>query len=335
MSKNKYGFNFLWMFSKMDENAPPKAPALDELDFMAEYSFNFVRIPTDYRFWTKNFDYKNPDESVFENYIDKYLEECTKRNLHMCLNIHRAPGYCINRNDLEKHSLWTDGEAQDGFAFLWEYFAKRYKGISNEKLSFDLLNEPPSEGEYGCTRKNHAEVMRNTIAAIRAIDPGREIVLDGMGGGHQAIPELADTGTIHSGRGYTPFEVSHYKAGWVKLDWDNMPPPVYPGIGWNNKLWNREAIAEAYKPWRDVEDMGVKIHMGEFGCFNKTPNDIAIRWLTDLMDVWKEFGWGYAMWNFKGNFGIIDHGREGARYEKIKGFNVDRDLFDLMLSNRV
>jgi len=62
---------------------------------------------------------------------------------------------------------------------------------------------------------------------------------------------------------------------------------------------------------------------------------MAVRWLTDLMDVWKELGWGYAMWNFKGAFGIVDHGREGARYEKIKGFNVDRDLLDLMLNCRV
>jgi len=41
------------------------------------------------------------------------------------------------------------------------------------------------------------------------------------------------------------------------------------------------------------------------------------------------------MWNFKGAFGIVDHGRENARYEKIKGFNVDRDLLDLMLNCRV
>jgi len=333
MDKNKYGFNFLWMFSKWDANVAPAAPALDELDFIAEYGFNFVRIPTDYRFWTKNFDYKNPDESIFENYIDKYLEECTKRGLHMSLNIHRAPGYCINRNDLEKHNLWTDKEAQDGFAFLWEYFAKRYKGICNAHLSFDLLNEPPSEGEYGCTRANHAEVMRNTIAAIRAIDPGREIVLDGMGGGHLAIPELADTGTIHSGRGYTPFEVSHHKAEWVD-GWEKMSLPEYPGEIYG-KMWDCKALAEAYEEWRIVEAMGVKIHMGEFGCYNKTPNDIAVRWLTDLMSVWKEFGWGYAMWNLKGPFGIIDHGRKGARYEKIKGFNVDRDLLDLMLNCRV
>jgi len=77
------------------------------------------------------------------------------------------------------------------------------------------------------------------------------------------------------------------------------------------------------------------VHIGEFGCYNKTPNDVALRWLTDLFDVYREFKWGYALWNFKGAFGIVDHGRENARYEKMDGFNVDVDLLDLMKNSRV
>jgi len=334
MSQTKYGFNFLWMFSKWDDATPPQAPALDELDFIAEQGFNFVRIPTDYRFWTKDFDYQNPDESIFENYIDVYLEECRKRGLHMSLNIHRGPGYCINLNDLEKHSLWTDIEAQDGFSFLWQHFAKRYKGITSKELSFDLINEPPDIGQYGCTRETHAAVIRRTIADIRKVDPDREIVIDGLGGGGVAIPELSDTGAIHSGRGYAPFTVSHHKAEWVE-GWVDMVPHVYPGEDQWGEMWDRAAIEDYYKEWREVEAKGVKIHMGEFGCYNRTPNDIAVRWLTDLMSIWRDYGWGYAMWNFKGAFGIVDHGRENARYEKLNGFNVDRDLLDLMLNCRV
>jgi len=329
----KYGFNFLWMFAKFQEDMAPLPPNLAELDFIADYGFNFVRVPTDYRFWTKDFDYKNPDESIFENFLDKYLEACTQRALHMSLNIHRAPGYCINRNDLEKHNLWTDETAQDAFIFLWETFAKRYKGIDSTRLSFDLVNEPPNIGQYGCTREIHEKLMRRVITAIKAVDPDREIVIDGLEGGHTAMPELADAGVIHSGRGYQPFRVSHHKAEWCP-GWESMPEPVYPGI-LDGKVWNRSTLVEAYSAWRDVEAKGAKIHMGEFGCYNKTPHDVALRWLGDLMACWKDFGWGYAMWNLKGNFGIIDHGREGARYEKIKGFNVDRDMLDLMLNNRV
>ena len=325
----KYGFNMLWMFSYHGQE--PGKPDLKQLDFIAKRGFNFIRIPTDYNFWTKDFDYKNPDEKVFDN-IDLYFKECKQRNLHMCLNLHRAPGYCINANDREKHNLWTDEAAQEGFIYLWEYFAKKYKGVPSIELSFDLLNEPPGIGQYEFTRDKHEYVMRKTIKAIRDIDPDREIVLDGIGGGGIAIPELADADVIHSGRGYAPFEVSHYKATWCgDIKWVD---PVYPGI-MNGKEWNKDALREYYKPWIEVEKKGVEVHIGEFGCFNKTPNDVALRWLGDLMSVFKENGWGYSLWNFDGSFGIINHGRPGAEYTQIDGFNVDKALMDIMLENMI
>ncbi|MDR2569557.1 MAG: cellulase family glycosylhydrolase, partial [Oscillospiraceae bacterium] len=164
-----YGFNMLYMFSKNYKNEP--APVDEkELDFIAKHGFNYIRIPMDYRFWTKDFNYFEPDEQAFD-LIDGYYETCKKHGLHVCLNMHRAPGYCINGNHLEKHNLWKDEEAFEGFLFLWEGFAKRYKGISPSEMSFDLLNEPPSVGQYGFTRKIHAKIMRDVIKGIKEIDP--------------------------------------------------------------------------------------------------------------------------------------------------------------------
>jgi len=196
----RYGFNFQWMFSWH----PGKTPVpVDQyaLDFLAEYGFDFVRIPTDYRFWTQDFDYFHPNETVW-SHIDSYLDACKQRDMHLSLNAHRVPGYCINGNNLEKHNLWQDEIAQDAFVFQWGKFAERYKGVSNDYLSFDLVNEPPNINQYGMTRDIHEAVIRRTVAAIHAIDPEREIVIDGLEVGHVAMPELADLGVIHSGRGY-------------------------------------------------------------------------------------------------------------------------------------
>ncbi|HEY0734093.1 MAG TPA: cellulase family glycosylhydrolase [Herpetosiphonaceae bacterium] len=327
-----YGFNFLWMFIWEPERQP-QPPDERALDFMAATGFNFVRVPSDYRFWTKDFDYFHPDESVFA-YFDRYLDACRDRGLQMSLNLHRGPGYCINRNDLERHNLWLDPVAQDAFVFTWENFARRYQGVSSDHLSFDLLNEPPGIEQYGMTRENHAALIRRTVAAIRAIDPQREIVIDGLGGGNIAMPELADLGVIHSGRGYQPMPVSHHQAEW----WDGhqqAPDPIYPGLVWYGHTWNRDTLRAFYQPWREVEAAGARVHIGEFGCYNKTPNDVALRWFADLFSVFKEFGWGYALWNFAGDFGIVEHGRPGARYEQLHGYNVDRDLLDLLLESRV
>ena len=148
------------------------------------------------------------------------------------------------------------------------------------------------------------------------------------------MPELANLGVIHSGRGYHPMPVTHHKASW----WSGhtrAPKPRYPGLLWQGRIWNRAALRRVYRPWREVEQRGAKIHIGEFGCFNRTPNDIATRWLSDLLSVYQEFGWGYAMWNFDGPFGIIGHGRPGAPLEFVSGYQVDRALLDLMLESRV
>jgi endoglucanase len=328
----RYGFNFQWLFSWHPGRTPPP-PDERALDFLADYGFNFVRIPTDYRFWTTNFYYFHPDESVFEN-IDRYLDACSARNLHMSLNQHRAPGYCINGNDLERHNLWLDIEAQDAFVFLWETFARRYKGISSDSLSFDLINEPPDIGQYGLTRENHAVLIRRTVAAIRAIDPQREIVIDGLGGGHLAMPELADLGVIHSGRGYQPMTVSHWGANWWE-GWKVANGPMYPDGEWYGVRWNKETLRQFYQPWREVQAAGAPVHIGEFGCYNQTPNDIALRWFTDLFALYREFGWGYGLWEFEGAFGIINHGRPDTVYENLHGYNVDRALLDLMLNSRI
>lgn len=327
-----YGFNFQWMCSWFPNQKPEP---VDEraLDFLAQFGFNFARIPLDYRFWTNNFDYFQPDETVWKT-IDQYVNACQVRGIHMSLNLHRAPGFCTNRNDLERHNLWRDEIAQQAFVFLWEAFACRYRDVPAEFLSFDLVNEPPNPGEYGMTRDNHAALIQRTVAAIRAIDPDREIIIDGLGGGYLSMPELASLGVTHSTRGYHPMPVTHHQASW----WSghtHAPAPKYPGLIWQGFWWNRTTLRWCYRPWRDVERRGAKIHVGELGCFKHTPNEVAMRWYADLLSIFKKFRWGYAMWNFQGPFGIIEHGRPGARLECISGYQVDRALLDLMLEGRV
>jgi hypothetical protein len=128
--------------------------------------------------------------------------------------------------------------------------------------------------------------------------------------------------------------VTHHQAAW----WGGharAPRPKYPGLIWQGRFWNRAALRSLYRAWRKVESCGVEIHIGELGCFKHTPNEIAMRWYADLLGVFREFGWGYALWNFRGAFGIVEHGRPGAKYECVAGYHVDRALLDLILENRV
>jgi len=184
------------------------------------------------------------------------------------------------------------------------------------------------------TRENHEAIIRRTVAAIHQIDPQRGIVIDGLEAGNLPVLELADLPAVQSGRGYQPMPVTHYEAGWWPPS-QGLPFPKYPGTEWAGKIWDREALRVHYQPWRDLEARGVGVHVGEFGCYNKTPQDVALRWFSDLLSVFKEFGWGYALWNFEGPFGIVNHGRTGARSTAYKGFQVDMAMFELYLESRL
>ncbi len=77
--------------------------------------------------------------------IDKVVEWGKKYGVHVCLNLHRAPGYCVNASSLPANQdidLWTNPEAQEAFVNHWAYFANRYRDVPWEDLSFNLVNEP-------------------------------------------------------------------------------------------------------------------------------------------------------------------------------------------------
>jgi hypothetical protein len=112
-----------------------------------------------------------------------------------------------------------------------------------------------------------------------------------------------------------------------------MPVPTYP-CEYNGTWWNRDSLYEFYGPWREVQAAGRPIHIGEFGCYRYTDNQVALAWFRDLFDIFREANWGYSLWEFEGSFGIAGHGRPGSKYETIEGFEIDRDLLDLMVSSR-
>lgn len=329
-----YGFNAQWAFQRSESEFPQ--PANERmLDFMAENSFNFLRIPIDYRYWMEPL---KPDGQMkiyhnFLNHIEKYIEKAVSRNIHVSVNLHRAPGYVITGWETEATNLWSESVAQVAFETLWRLAAEFFKDRYPTMVSFDLVNEPPDIGQRGFTRDIHQKVIRDVHFLIREIDPNRIIVINGLAGGHLAMPELSDLDAVHSGRGYQPMLVSHYKAEW----WDGsrgMPVPTYP-CNYDGKDWNRETLWEFYEPWRQVQAAGRPIHIGEFGCYKYTDNQVALPWFRDLFGIFKQSNWGYSMWEFEGAFGIANHGRPNTKYESLHGFQIDRELLDLMLESRV
>lgn len=456
------GFNLLEKFIWKG-----KRESFHEEDFrwIHELGFNFVRLPMDYRGWIQDGNWEKFDEESLRQ-IDQAVQWGEKYDIHVCLNFHRAPGYTVAR-PAEVRDLWTDPEAQRVCALHWATFARRYRGIPNERLSFNLLNEPAD-----IHHQKFVVVMRRLIDAIRAVDPDRLIICDGLKWGQQPVPEFADLKVAAATRGYTPSEISHYGATWVNST--SFPYPEWPRyVGSNGLLhgpwkknlakplvidgpfptdteitvrvgivstkaqfqitaddkvvlekdfvcaggqgeWKKAIYQEQWKtwqnlydrdytasipaetkqvtlrvtegdwlevrritlsgspskasvscdqrygsapgslrwdgvnlagavkqdgewlwtemiePWKAAEARGVGIVVGEWGCYNQTPHDVVMRWAEDNLKNWQRAEWGWALWNFRGPFGILDSDRKDITPEDFHGHALDRKLLDLL-----
>ena len=208
------GFNLLDYFGAN----PPRGNSKDltkEDDFrwMADWGFDFVRIPMAYPRYirfdrTKDVtprEVLNFDEKVIDE-IEKLVQLANKYQLHVSLNLHRAPGYCVNAGFNEPYNLWKDEEAQQAFYAHWEMWAKRFKNYSKAQISFDLVNEPSMRedmnDQFGARTSVpgavYRKVAQTAAETIRKYNPDRLVVADGNDVGASVIPEIADLNIAQS-----------------------------------------------------------------------------------------------------------------------------------------
>ena len=312
------GFNLLEKF-----NAANDRPFL-ESDFalMAEWGFNFARLPLSYLCWSSPDHWLEMNQAALKE-IDQAVEYGRQYGIHVNINLHRAPGYCVNP-PAEPRSIWKDADALDACCTHWAMFAQRYKGISNRQVSFDLLNEPPVIEDA-----LYLPVLKALTGAIRQVDPTRLIIADGSEYGRKPLNGFADLRVGGSTRGYDPFQLTHWKAEWAENS-DTWPVPTWPYRDSTGR-WDKERLqAERIAPWKTLETWGVGVHVGEWGVYNRTPHDIALRWMHDVLAAWQEAGWGWALWNLRGDFGPLDSKRVDVKYENFRGHKLDRAMLDML-----
>jgi endoglucanase len=349
------GFNLLEKFIASNANKP-----FEESDFeiMAKLGFDFVRLPMSYLCWTDESNWRNLQEDKLKE-IDQAVTFGNQYGVHVSLNFHRGPGYSVDRSKEEPFNLWRDEEARMAFNFHWKHFAERYKGIPNRAVSFNLLNEPATltnERNSIVTEATYVEVVKGAAEAIRSVDPNRLIIADGLWWGRDPVPGLVNLNIAQSTRGYEPMQVSHFGASWVYGS-EAWPEPSWPlnqfegaELRWASPVlqdhykekmkswgipldmeWNKERLKlQLIDPWKKLQQQNVGVHVGEFGAFNNTPHKVVLSWFRDMLSLWKEAGWGWAMWNFRGGFGVLDSERKDVKYENYSGHKLDREMLELI-----
>ncbi len=364
-----YGFNLLEYFSTDPDwmkYFPHKNDGMfleDDFRWIRDWGFNWVRLPMDYRFWTAP-DLFTIEEKRVEP-IDRAIRLGEKYGIHVNVCLHRAPGLCILDTmdekltgiavTKEKTNVFDDAHTFDAFVHQWTFFAGRYKGISSQKLSFNLVNEPvalPTEAElaeitkHGPVKttdlfnaaflqrhaKDYTRLAKASADAIRAQDPQRLVVTDGYPGAGEPIPDLFGTGMMQSCHTYNPIQLTHHNCEWARgILTGSEPMPTWPlKDGQGKVICDRATLETNFEPWGKLVAQGVPIHFGEMGCYKHTPPEVVLAWFNDTLDVLGELNSGWALWNFRGPFGVLDTERAGTKFEDWQGHKLDRPLLTLL-----
>ncbi len=122
--------------------------------------------------------------------IDDVAQWAKRYGIFLILDMHVTPGgqspqpYCAGG----RNSLWTDATEQTRFVALWAEIARRYHDRP-EVAAYELMNEPgsPQKKTPGLLRA----IDQRAIDAIRAVDPGKVIVVGGDNG--SGPQDLTDT----------------------------------------------------------------------------------------------------------------------------------------------
>lgn len=334
------GFNLLGMFCSEEStrNLGRSPGYYEEKDFktIAAWGFDYVRLPLSYRIWSSVNDPYTVDEEKLRP-LDDAVEYAMKYNISLTLGFHRIPGYCVNEDEPtgEPYNLWRDEEAKKAAEFQWKVLAERYKEVPASALSFNIINEPPGY----VSPITVTAVTHRLCNAIREVSPERPIMIDGISFGR--CPPLDsmlvyEKNCGYACRGYLPSNITHYGAEWSDDSKRYLPKwpdgGVYDCIGGATTHYGAEEIDRLYDVWAaHAEIFNVGVVCGEMGCYNKTPHDVTLRWFEDELKLLKKHNIGYALWNFKGAFGVVNSGREDVDYVTVDGYKTDKKLLELLL----
>jgi hypothetical protein len=113
-------------------------------------------------------------------------------------------------------------------------------------------------------------------------------------------------------------------------------PPRRDLQRWKGVFVDRKWLENWMKPWFEFrKETGSLIHCGELGTYAlKVPRQTQLNWFRDVLGILKENKVGWAQWNFRGSFGIINTGREEFHSEILpNGDRLDRQMLEILRKN--
>ena len=199
-------------------------------------------------------------------WVDQCVAWCRAAGIYVLLDMHAAPGGQTGQNiDDSAHDrpeLFEDGHWRRELLALWVLLAQRY-AAEPCVMGYDLLNEPLCS-QFAQYNAQLLPLYRALIAAIRAVDPRRMIVLEG----------------------------THWSTDFRVFDGLSRAEAQQNLVLQFHKYWN-EPDRDSLRPYCETaQRLGVPLYAGESG-----ENNLA--WYTSAFPLYEREGIGWCFWSYK------------------------------------
>lgn len=238
----------------------------EDIDSMAAWGFNAIRLPMHYNLFTLPIDQEPaPGQDTwlpkgFEM-VDQLLDWCEANRMYLILDLHAAPGgqgkdAGISDYDSSKPSLWESAENRRKTVALWKKLAERY---ATEPWigGYDLLNET----NWTMSGNSMLRTLYNQIVTeIRTVDKNHLIFIEG---------------------------------NWFANDFTGLTPPFDTNMAYSfHKYWSYNDLGSIQGYLNMRNQYNVPLWMGEAG-ENSNP------WFTSAISLFEKNKIGWAWWPYK------------------------------------
>ena len=332
----KRGINAsMWFAQSRDYSAARTDRYTDAADIalMAKLGFDNVRLSIDAAPLEQYPLGKDGLNADFLSRLDKAVDAMLADGLAVQIDLHPEDSY--------KQQLRTSNDAVDRLVTLWRRLAGHYATRDPERVFFEIMNEPEANDPY-----RWAGIQARVAAAIREAAPKNTIIATGPN--YSDIQDLltqhplSDGNVIYNFHFYDPHTFTHQGAGWGVPWWSSTHGIPYPAdessmaelVKEVPDAANRFALEEY---WLDRWDghrirlmideaaawgreNNVPLICNEFGAYREhTEAQSRMNWIRDVRTALEADGIGWAMWDYRGGFGVVwkEDGQPARADEKV------------------
>jgi endoglucanase len=330
------GVNVSHWLSQSDRRGAERRARLtrEDVRLLADLGFDHLRLPVDEeQMWAED---GRPEAEAFD-LLGQALDGCAEEGLRAIVDLHILRSHHFNA---KAKPLWTEPAAQERFVGCWRELSRFLRARPLDRVAYELLNEPVADDPElwnALAAKAHA--------ALRETEPRRTLVI---GSNHfqsaltfdrLRVPR-SDPHLLLSFHFYEPLHLTHYRAGWVPFG-DYAGPVRYPGptvaaadlaglpatlakeMARATEAWDRARILGHFaKPLAAARATGLPLYCGEWGCYRQAPRGPRLAWYRDVLSLLDAEKIGWAIWDFRGGFALVD--KDG----------VDRELAAILVPAR-